>query len=272
MSHMEQGRQSESAMDEVFLVDVLLLCSECRQPIKARINTPQWIRVEFIGAEGECQKCWQLKRRIEMVTAISDVRQTQTHAAETSKVIPLKIGIFSPQGGGKTTTAALIALALSVQYHDRAPVYVTDTEPGWQFLKRLFKIEGVELIQRTTPTFKAMMANMHEAERIGACVYSVDSLSIIWNELMQSFKTKNNGFIPINKWGDIRQMWNDYVTLFLNSSFHALALGRLGNITEEISLNEDNPAETKLMKTGTQFKAGGGESFGYEPHLLLELS
>ena len=207
-----------------------------------------------------------------MVTAISDVRQTQTHAAETSKVIPLKIGIFSPQGGGKTTTAALIALALSVQYHDRAPVYVTDTEPGWQFLKRLFKIEGVELIQRTTPTFKAMMANMHEAERIGACVYSVDSLSIIWNELMQSFKTKNNGFIPINKWGDIRQMWNDYVTLFLNSSFHALALGRLGNITEEISLNEDNPAETKLMKTGTQFKAGGGESFGYEPHLLLELS
>ena len=26
------------------------------------------------------------------------------------------------------------------------------------------------------------------------------------------------------------------------------------------------------MKVGTKFKAGGGESFGYEPHLLLELS
>jgi hypothetical protein len=39
------------------LVDVLLLCAECRQPIKARINTQQWIRVEWIGPSGECQAC-----------------------------------------------------------------------------------------------------------------------------------------------------------------------------------------------------------------------
>lgn len=48
--------------DEVMLVDVLLLCTECQQPIKARINTPQWIRVEWIGPAGECQACYAAKR------------------------------------------------------------------------------------------------------------------------------------------------------------------------------------------------------------------
>lgn len=48
--------------DDVFLVDVLLLCTECRKPIKARINTPQWIRCEWIGPEGECQECAHKKK------------------------------------------------------------------------------------------------------------------------------------------------------------------------------------------------------------------
>lgn len=41
------------------LVDVLLLCTRCKQPIKARINTPNWIRCEWIGPWGECLKCFQ---------------------------------------------------------------------------------------------------------------------------------------------------------------------------------------------------------------------
>lgn len=42
---------------DALLVDVLVLCVECREPIKARINTPNWIRVEWIGPSGECQRC-----------------------------------------------------------------------------------------------------------------------------------------------------------------------------------------------------------------------
>lgn len=45
------------------LVDVLLLCVECQQPIKARINTNQWMRVEWIGPSGECQSCYGLAQR-----------------------------------------------------------------------------------------------------------------------------------------------------------------------------------------------------------------
>lgn len=48
--------------DRQYLVDVLLTCTECGELIKARINTPQWIRCEWIGPEGECQKCAKAKK------------------------------------------------------------------------------------------------------------------------------------------------------------------------------------------------------------------
>jgi len=48
--------------DDVYLTDILLLCVTCKQPIKARINTPQWIRVEWISSEGECQGCAQVRK------------------------------------------------------------------------------------------------------------------------------------------------------------------------------------------------------------------
>jgi hypothetical protein len=206
-----------------------------------------------------------------MATALKEVTKNQPPTQQAPAVIPIKVGIFGGQGTGKTTTAAMLALALSKELHNGAPVVVTDTEPGWQFLRPMFATEGVELIQRTTPTFKAMLADMREADRIGACVWSIDSLTVIWQELMQSFKKKNGGRIPINVWGDIKEMWGEYATLYRNLNAHGFALGRLGNVMEEIE-DEQKPGDTKLVKTGTQFKAGGGESFGYEPDLLLELS
>lgn len=57
-----------STPDEVMLIDVLLLCAECQQPIKARINTSQWIHVEWIGPSGECQACYQVKKEKRNVT------------------------------------------------------------------------------------------------------------------------------------------------------------------------------------------------------------
>jgi len=187
------------------------------------------------------------------------------------QVVPVKVGWYGSQGSGKTTSAALFSIALSKEIYGGAPIMVTDSEPGWQFLKPIFAVEGVEMIQRTQPTFKAMVANIQEAEKLGCCVYNIDSLTVIWQEIMQSFKAKGSGFISIDKWGDIKQLWNSYTTLFLNSVMCCNALGRLGNEMEEVQ-DERQPGKTTLVKVGTKFKAGGGESFGYEPHLLLELS
>jgi len=187
-------------------------------------------------------------------------------------IVPLKFGIFGGTGTGKSTTAALMALWLSKTYHNSAPVYVTDTEMGWQFLAPLFEIEGVPLVQKTTPTFKAMCENIVEAERAGACVWIVDSLTLIWQELLKAARG-NRSFIPIDQWGSIKATWNEYTTLFLNSRMHCFALGRLQNDMEEIIDEQSkDDGKTKLVKVGTKFKAGGGESFGYEPHCLLEMS
>lgn len=205
-----------------------------------------------------------------MTAALAEVPKAQ--AIKVAQIVPIKVGFFGAQGSGKTTSAALLAAAISREMYGGSPVFVTDTEPGWQFLRRrVFQVEGIELIQRTVPTFKAMIADIREAEKLGCCVWAVDSLTIIWNELMQSFKAKNNGEIPINVWGDIKQMWGEYTSAFLNSKMCCFALGRLGNEMDEIE-DDRRPGKTKLVKTGTKFKAGGGESFGYEPHLLLELS
>lgn len=208
--------------------------------------------------------------------ATATIPNTHTQASSPTlvkpqQIVPIKVGMFGGQGSGKTTSAALLSMALSKEFHGGAPVLICDTEPGWQFLKPLFAVEGIEMHQRTTPTFKAMIDNIREAEKLGCCVFVVDSLTIIWNELMQSFKAKNRGYIPVNVWGDIKQMWGEYTTLFLNGRMHCFALGRLGNEMEEVA-DEEKEGKTKLVKVGTKFKAGGGESFGYEPHLLLELT
>jgi AAA domain-containing protein len=189
-----------------------------------------------------------------------------------SPIVPIKLGMYGPQGSGKSTTAAMLAAALSAQFHNRAPVYVVDPEAAWSYLKPvIFDVEGIELIQRPYRSFKDMAASFREAERLGCCCWIVDPLTLLWNELMESFRLKNGGFIPIDKWGDIRSMWQDYIRHFLNSPMHAMGCGRLGNDFEEVE-DERKPGKTKLTKVGTKFKAGGGESFGYEPHVLLELS
>ena len=110
--------------------------------------------------------------------------------------LPIKCGIYGPQGSGKSTSAALMAAATSAQSYDRAPVFVVDPEAAWQFLKRIFDVEGIELVQRPRSNFKDMVDSLHEAEKLSACSWIVDPLTLIWNELLDSFKQKL-GYIPI---------------------------------------------------------------------------
>ena len=46
--------------------------------------------------------------------------------------VPIKCGIYGPQGSGMSTSAALMAAAISAQFYDRAPVFVVDPEAAWQ--------------------------------------------------------------------------------------------------------------------------------------------
>lgn len=179
-------------------------------------------------------------------------------------VIPTKLAIFGEQGTGKTTTACLYAAAMSKEFHGGAPVWGTDPELGMQFPKRtIFAPEKIEFVQRTVPTFKAMLQDIRDAERAGACVWIVE-LQKIWIELLRTVRAKAG-----NNWGNqLNAMWTDYVAQFLNSKMHCIALGRVGDVTDDLI---DDKGEITKVKTGEKMKAGGSNNFGYEPHLVLRM-
>lgn len=179
-------------------------------------------------------------------------------------VIPTKLAIFGEQGTGKTTTACLYAAALSKEFYGGAPVWGTDPELGMQFPKRtIFTPEKIEFVQRTVPTFRAMIEDMRDAERAGACVWIVE-LQKIWIELLRTVRAKSG-----NNWGnELNALWTDYVGHFLNSKMHCIALGRVGDVTDDLV---DDKGEITKVKTGEKMKAGGSNNFGYEPHLVLRM-
>jgi hypothetical protein len=187
------------------------------------------------------------------------------HATPVPTVtIPTKLAIFGEQGTGKTTTACLYAAGISKEFHGGAPVWGTDPELGMQFPKRtIFVPEKIEFVQRTVPTFQAMLQDMRDAERAGACVWIVE-LQKIWIELLKTVRKKS-----ANNWGnELNALWTDYVAHFLNSKMHCIALGRVGDVTDDLI---DDRGEITKVKTGEKMKAGGSNNFGYEPHLVLRM-
>jgi hypothetical protein len=95
-----------------------------------------------------------------------------------------------------------------------------------------------------------MMQDIRDAERAGAVVYNVE-LSKIWMELLKH----RPGISCGDRWGsELVKMWGDFVNIFLNSKMHCLALGRVGDITEDV-YNDRN--EIKRVKIAEGMKAGG---------------
>lgn len=171
-------------------------------------------------------------------------------------------------GSGKSTTAALLLLGLSIEYHQKAPVFTFDTEPGFQFLEPVFALEGVKLEIRNGRHFKGMHDCLKEAQKAGACGFVVDSISHPWSELLERF-ADSTGRVAFHKFSQIKQLWNKWTVDFLNAPLHAIANGRLAwDYNYEVA--EDGRKE--LVKGDSKMRAGGGDSFGYEPHLTCELS
>lgn len=181
-------------------------------------------------------------------------------------IVPVKVGFMGEQGAGKTTTAGLFSAALSKEFHNGADVWVTDPELGWQFLEPvIFQREKIRLVQRKVPTFKAMLEDLRDAERAGACVWAVE-LGKIWTEILRTLRAKKP-----DDWGSaLVDMWTDFVGQFLNSKMHCLVLGRIQDIMEEVVTDS---GKIQSVKVGEGLKAGGQKNnFGYEPHLVIRMN
>jgi hypothetical protein len=180
-----------------------------------------------------------------------------------------KIGIFGPQGSGKTTTAALIALGLSITYHNRAPVAFMDTENGSDYLVPLFEQEGVPLLNFKSRAFTDMRAGIAEARATGCCVYLIDSYTHPWKELQDSLKKKLRvNELQFRHMDELKSLWQAWTDEMLNSPLHVILSGRLGYVWDK-EQNEETGKRDNLVKLGTKMKSEN--EAGYEPSLLIEM-
>lgn len=174
-----------------------------------------------------------------------------------------KVGIFGPQGSGKTTTAILFLIGLSKAYHGGKPIAFFDTENGSDYLIPICEMEGVELVNVKSRAFKDMRAALTEAEQAGCCGYLVDSYTHPWQELCDSFKAKSKRQkLEFHHMDELKRLWRGWTDQFLNSPLHVFLCGRLGH-----EWGRDDEGE--LVKLASKMKTEN--EAGYEPSLLIEM-
>jgi hypothetical protein len=179
-----------------------------------------------------------------------------------------KVGIFGDQGSGKTSTAALLTIGFSKEFHGGKPVAFFDTERGSDFILPMFRSEGVQLRVFKGRAFKDLLTVMAEAERAGCCAILVDSITHVWTDVVDSYCKKRNISRPeFHHWRDIKGEWQKWPDVFLNSPLHCAVSGRSG-FEYEYQENEETHKK-ELIKGDTKMRVEG--QFGYEPHLLIEM-
>lgn len=179
-----------------------------------------------------------------------------------------KVGIFGPQGSGKTLTSALIALGLSKTYHNSAPVAFMDTENGSDYLVPIFEAEGVPLLNFKSRAFKDMCQGLKDAAASGCCAYLVDSYTHPWRELNDSLKAKLKvQKLEFRHMDQLKGIWMGWTDLMLNSQQHVIVSGRLGYVWDREE--EEDGKKGDLIKLGTKMKSES--EAGYEPSLLIEM-
>jgi energy-coupling factor transporter ATP-binding protein EcfA2 len=178
-----------------------------------------------------------------------------------------KVGIFGPQGSGKTTTAMLMAIGLSKTYHNGAPIVFMDTESGSDFMVPICKAEGVKLFVVKSKAFKDMRTTLREGEEAGACVGLVDSYTHPWKELNDALKKKLNvSRLEFKHMDQLKTMWQQWTDQMLNSPLHTILCGRLGYVWDH---EENEQGKKELVKLGSKMKSESDA--GYEPSLLVEM-
>jgi len=180
----------------------------------------------------------------------------------------LKLGLYGPQGSGKTLTSLLVAEGLAARENKR--IAFIDTEQGYSF----YSIEIPE--RRVHPAgfdfdvyhTRSIMDALELAQNLDSSIYGVlilDSVTHFWQAAIEAYSgaRTSRDTIPFQAWGAIKRPYKKLMEAFLNGDFHAILCGREG---KEVSDTEDG----SLKIIGTKIKAEG--ETGYEPHILVHMT
>lgn len=178
-----------------------------------------------------------------------------------------KVGLYGPQGSGKTTTAMKIAIGLATLGAEKRPIAFIDTETGSDFFVARMKELEIPFYQLKTRAFRQLRPAIQEAEAAGA-ITVIDSVSHFWDELKTAFEKRlERTRLQFQDWAEIKDEWREgYATPFVNSRCHILVCGRVQDIFEDFV---DDDGRKDIVRVGTRMRAE--KEFGYEPSLVLEM-
>ena len=180
----------------------------------------------------------------------------------------IRLSQDGPNGAGKTCTAALAAVGLAIEYGDRRPVHVFDSSNRWRTWKKLiFDIERVPLVITYGESIAVLQKAMQGALDRDCSAFIADDLTVPWMEGIRAF-SQQNGNLTFAKREQLLGEWNQFVSGFKHGPFDSLACGRLGYVWETI---ENAEGEEELHQGQSKFNAGGGQNFGYDAELELEI-
>lgn len=180
----------------------------------------------------------------------------------------VKCSVDGVNGSGKSGTAVRLAIGLSLEYMNGAPVVVADTEERWRFLKlTIFDVEKVPLIICPGKSLVDLRESQRRAEKEGAGVWVGDQLTTPWMEGLREFAYPN-GDLPFDRRQQLMNQWDPVIDAFRYGPYHAIGCGRLGYHWQNV---EDAEGNLKLIQGDSKFNAGGGSNFGYEADLELEM-
>lgn len=180
-----------------------------------------------------------------------------------------KIGIYGGTGSGKTFTAALIAIGLYKHIKAKKPVFFLDTETGSDFVLPMFKKEGIKLQTAKTRAFPDLLEGVRQAEREGSILLA-DSITHFWDDFIKGYlKKTGQKFVEIWDWKPLKQTWQEFTDLFVNSDVHFIMCGRAASVYETAEEVKDGKVKKTAVKVGTKMRTES--EGGYEPSLLLEM-
>ena len=190
------------------------------------------------------------------------------HPASLSSTA-LKAALFGTGGSGKTITAMLLAVGLSKEQHNSAPIAFVDPEGVEEFVAPICAAEGVPLVVLRGRTFLEMRDGLTEAEQIGCCAYVVDHYDGIFRELTEAQKERLNLIgrkLPYQHREELIRVWDAWVRQFRASPLACIFTGRLA---WEWGDSDTEYGEVEKVKLGTKMR--GDSDAGYEPNLLIEM-
>lgn len=190
----------------------------------------------------------------------------------------LKAGFLGFAKSGKTWTAALLAIGVREYLGIKTPVAMFDTEGGSEYIAPMVrKATGIDMVGHRSRSLDDLVAMARECEKDGL-VLIADSMTHVWRELCDSYlKQVNERNRAMNRaeqrrvefqdWKPIKDKWNKWTDIYLNSQMHVVICGRAGH---EYDFEERADGSGKdLVKTGIKMKTEG--EFGFEPSLLVEM-